>query len=143
MRELAASGVPVGVLLAPVVPALNDHEMERLLEAAHESGARSAGFMMLRLPRELAALFEQWLREQYPARADRVLNLMRAARGGRLNDPRFGHRMRGEGPYAELLASRFDVACRRLGFAPRRTGDLDASAFRRDPAAPDQQVLFT
>jgi len=116
--------------------------MEALLQAAAEAGAQNAGFMLLRLPHELGALFEQWLHEHYPQRADRVLNLLRAARGGRLNDPRFGHRMRGEGPYAVLLAARFKAACRRLGLNPARGPELDCSRFLRDPAAPRQGELF-
>jgi DNA repair photolyase len=142
VRALSDSGVPVGVLLAPMIPALNDHEMERLLEAASQNGAVSAAFMMLRLPNGLGRLFEDWLREHYPARADRVLGLLRDARGGRLNDPRFGHRMRGHGPYADLLAARFKAACRRHGIAGDRGSDLDTSAFLRDPAAPVQGILF-
>ncbi len=143
IRELRDAGVPVGVLLAPMIPALNDHEMERLLEAAASCGAGRAAFMLLRLPHELARLFEDWLREHHPSRADRVLNLLREARGGRLNDPRFGHRMRGAGPYAELLAARFAAACRRLGLQGRRAVELDTSQFLRDPGAPHQQDLFS
>lgn len=142
IRELADAGVPVGMLLAPMIPALNDHELERLLEAGRGAGAGRAGFILLRLPRELATLFEEWLRQHFPARADRVLNLLRDLRGGRLNDPRFGHRMRGEGPYAELLSARFDVACRRLGLLTGRGQGLDTAAFRRNPGAPEQGVLF-
>jgi len=142
IRDLAGAGVPVGVLLAPMIPALNDHEVERLLEAAAESGASRAAFMPLRLPRELGQLFEQWLREHYPLRADRVLGLLRDMRGGRLNDPRFGHRMRGEGPYARLLSARFEAACRRLGFNDGRETDLDTSHFIREPGAPEQADLF-
>jgi DNA repair photolyase len=135
--------VPVGVLLAPMVPALNDHGIERLLEAAAAHGATRAAFMMLRLPHELGRLFEQWLREHYPERADRVLNLLREARGGRLNDPRFGHRMRGEGPYAELLAARFRAACLRHGLNERRETELETRHFVADPGAPAQGELFS
>ena len=142
IRELTAQGVPVGVLLAPMIPALNDHELEHLLEAAARSGAARAAFMPLRLPREVADLFEQWLREHYPARADRVLHLIRDMRGGRLNDPRFGQRMRGEGPYAQLLAARFKAACRRYGLNVRPFVELDCSQFLHDPAAPQQGELF-
>jgi DNA repair photolyase len=142
VRALAEACVPVGVLLAPMIPAINDHEIEHLLEAAAQHGATNAAFMMLRLPHELGRLFEDWLREHYPARADRVLNLLREARGGRLNDPRFGHRMRGEGPYAELLAARFQAACRRHGILGGRGSDLDTGLFLRDPGAPEQGVLF-
>jgi DNA repair photolyase len=143
IRSLSGAGVPVGVLLAPMIPALNDHEMERLLESAAASGAGRAGFMMLRLPLELGQLFEQWLREHYPARADRVLSLIRESRGGRLNDPRFGHRMRGEGPYAELLSARFAAACRRFGLNAEREASLDTTRFIRDPGAPEQRELFS
>jgi DNA repair photolyase len=143
IRALADAEVPVGVLLAPMIPALNDHEMERLLEAASGHGATRAGFMLLRLPHELARLFEEWLREHHPARADRVLNLLREARGGRLNDPRFGHRMRGQGPYARLLEARFGKACRRCGLNDERNWELDTGAFLPDPAAPQQGVLFS
>ena len=142
IRELTAAGVPVGVLLAPMIPALNDHEMERLLEVAADHGAGRASFMPLRLPLEVADLFEQWLREHYPARADRVLNLIREMRGGRLNDPRFGNRMRGEGPYAQLLAARFKAACRRFGLNEQRAVELDTAQFLRDPDAPQQGELF-
>jgi DNA repair photolyase len=113
-----------------------------VLEAAAGAGATNAGFLLLRLPLELAQLFEQWLREHYPDRADRVLNRIREIRGGRLNDPRFGHRMRGEGSYAELLSARFDAACRRLGLATRRGPALDTTQFVHDPAAPEQRELF-
>jgi DNA repair photolyase len=140
--ELVAAGVPVTVLLAPMIPALNDHELEALLEAAADAGATTAAFMLLRLPHELGALFEQWLAEHYPQRAGRVLSLLREARGGRLNDPRFGHRMRGEGAYAKLLAARFAAACRRHGLNDGRGPGLDCSLFVRDPAAPRQGELF-
>lgn len=142
IRELTAAGVPVTVLLAPVIPALNDHELEALVGAAAEAGASNGAFMLLRLPHELGALFEQWLREHYPQRADRVLNLIREIRGGRLNDPRFGHRMRGAGPYAELLSARFAAACRRSGLGSGRGPELDCSQFVGDPQAPRQADLF-
>ena len=142
VRELTDASVPVGVLLAPMIPALNDHEMEHLLEEAAEAGARRAAFMLLRLPHELGTLFEDWLREHYPDRADRVLNLLREARGGKLNDPRFGHRMRGEGAYAKLLAARFEAARRRYGYVDGRAPALDTTAFIADPGAPEQGRLF-
>ena len=143
IRRLTDAGVPVGVLLAPMIPALNDHEIERLLEAAASNGAGRAAFMMLRLPHELGRLFEQWLAEHYPERAERVLNLLREARGGKLNDPRFGHRMRGAGPYAELLGARFQAACRRLGLNERREAELETRLFVADPGAPAQGELFS
>jgi DNA repair photolyase len=142
ITQLVAAGVPVTVLLAPMIPALNDHEMEVLVGAAAEAGASNAAFMLLRLPHELGALFEQWLREHYPQRADRVLNLLRDLRGGQLNDPRFGHRMRGAGPYATLLSARFAGACRRHALDTARGPELDCGQFIRDPAAPRQGDLF-
>jgi DNA repair photolyase len=142
IRRLVGAGVPVTVLLAPMIPALNDHEMESLLDAAAAAGAANAAFMMLRLPHDLGRLFEEWLREHYPLRADRVLNLLREARGGRLNDPRFGHRMRGEGAYAALLSARFAAACRRNGLNAARRPELDCSQFVHDPAAPRQGDFF-
>jgi DNA repair photolyase len=99
--------------------------------------------MLLRLPHELGTLFEQWLSAHYPARAGRVLGLLRELRGGRLNDPRFGHRMRGQGAYARILSARFVQACRRLGLDEGRGPELDCSLFRGDPAAPRQADLFS
>jgi len=142
VRELTSAGVPVGVMMAPVIPALTDHEIERLLEAAAAAGARRAAFLMLRLPFEVASLFENWLREHYPARADRVLNHVREMRGGRLNDPRFGHRLRGEGAYAAMVAARFAGTCRRLGLNQEAAPQLDTQQFLRDPGAPRQAGLF-
>jgi DNA repair photolyase len=142
VRELTAAGVPVGVMMAPVIPALTDHEIEHLLEAAAGAGARRAAFLMLRLPFEVAPLFEAWLREHFPERAERVLNHVRDMRGGCLNDPRFGHRMRGEGPYAAMIAQRFAAACRRLGLNAERAPALDATQFIRAPGEPRQPDLF-
>ncbi len=120
IRALAAAGVPVGLLMSPIIPGLNDHEIERVLEAGAEAGARSAHFTMLRLPYELADLWDDWLETHAPLRKQRVLALQRAAHGGRLNDPRFGERMRGRGPYTEMLLQRFRVAKRRLGLDRER-----------------------
>jgi len=142
VSELTAAGVPVGVMMAPVIPALTDHEIETLLQAAVAAGARRASFLMLRLPFEVAPLFEAWLREHHPDRADRVLNHVRDMRGGRLNDPRFGHRMRGQGPYAEMISSRFALACRRLGLNATAAPALDTTRFIRMPGAPQQADLF-
>jgi len=142
VRELTSAGVPVGVMMAPVIPALTDHEIERLLEAAAAAGARRAAFLLLRLPFEVASLFENWLREHYPARADRVLNHVRDMHGGRLNDPRFGHRLRGEGAYAAMVTARFAGACRRLGLNQDAVPKLDTQQFLRDPGAPQQAGLF-
>jgi len=117
LERLAQAGIPVGVLVSPVIPAVNDGEIEALCTAAKQAGARAAGMILLRLPREVAGLFEDWLDTHLPARKERVLSLLRQARGGRLDDPRFGHRMRGGGPYATLLRDRFRTVRRRLGLA--------------------------
>lgn len=143
IRELNAAGVPVTAMMAPVIPALTDHEMEAVFAAAAGVGARNAGYMMLRLPHELGTLFEQWLAEHFPDRANRVLGRIREMRGGRLNDPRFGHRMRGDGAYAQLVTSRFEAACRRHGLNVSRGPQLDCSRFRPDPGAPRQPDLFS
>jgi DNA repair photolyase len=114
MRELNAAGVPTGVMVAPVIPAITDHEMEAILEAAAAGGARWAGYVLVRLPYEVKDLFRDWLTEHFPDRAAHVMSLIQDMRGGRDNDPRFGTRMRGTGPIAELLRSRFKIACKRL-----------------------------
>ncbi|PMR71346.1 PA0069 family radical SAM protein [Halomonas heilongjiangensis] len=137
---LAEAGVPVGTLVAPVIPGLTDHEMERLLGAAREAGADWAGWTLLRLPREVAPLFEAWLEAHYPERAAKVMSLIRQCRGGLDYDPRFGHRMRGQGVFADLLEQRFRAACRRLGLNAPATSEamrLDTTAFRPPRAQGD------
>jgi DNA repair photolyase len=114
VRELNAAGVPTGVMVAPIIPAITDHEMEAILEAAAEAGAHWAAYVLLRLPYEIKDLFRDWLTEHFPDRATHVMSLIQDMRGGRDNDPRFGTRMRGTGPVAELLRSRFKLACKRL-----------------------------
>ncbi|MGC8476921.1 MAG: PA0069 family radical SAM protein [Acetobacteraceae bacterium] len=128
IAALAEAGVPAAVMAAPMIPGLNDAEMERILEAAAGAGATSAAWVLLRLPNELAQMFTDWLNEHMPDRARRVLALVRETRGGTLSDPRFHSRMTGAGPYAGLLAQRFARAARRLGLADARA-PLDASAF--------------
>ncbi|EPC00524.1 radical SAM protein [Litchfieldella anticariensis FP35 = DSM 16096] len=129
MRELNTAGVPVGTLISPVIPGLNDHELEHLLEAACRAGARTAGWMLLRLPHEVAPLFEEWLFTHYPERAAKVMSLIRQCRGGENYDARFGKRMRGEGVFADLLAQRFAKASRRFGMQGRAEAELDCGAF--------------
>ncbi len=136
---LIAAGVPAGVLVAPVVPGLTDHELPAILAAAAEAGAAFASFIPLRLPGAVAGLFDEWLVAHYPERRAKVLNRVRAMRGGRLNDPRFGHRMRGEGVFAEQIEQLFATACRRHGLAARGP-TLSSAAFHR-PTAP-QLPLF-
>jgi DNA repair photolyase len=141
VRALIDAGVPTGVLVAPMIPALNDTELENILEAARGAGALAAGYVFLRLPHELKGLFEAWLDNHYPERKGRVLKLIRDARGGRLNAARFGERMSGTGVYAGMLSSRFDSACRRLGLADHLPV-LDNRSFRSPPRAGDQLSLL-
>ena len=141
VRLLADAGIPVGVMASPMVPGLNDHELEAILEAAHQAGASMASTLLLRLPLEVAPLFVEWVEAHYPDRASKVLGRIRSMRGGKLNDSRFGHRMRGEGPWAALLSKRFHTTARRLGLAERRQ-PLDTGAFRLPPRAGDQRGLF-
>ncbi|MFZ5784482.1 MAG: PA0069 family radical SAM protein [Pseudomonadota bacterium] len=128
IRALAAAGVPAGVMTAPMIPGLNDHEMEAILEAARDAGATRAGFTVLRLPLEIKDLFQEWLKEHRPDRAERVLSLIRQMRGGALYQSGFGQRMKGEGPIAQLLSARFGAAVKRLGLNLVRYR-LDASRF--------------
>jgi len=139
LRRLSAAGIPTGVMVAPVIPALNDSEMERILEAAQAAGARQAGYVLLRLPHELAALFEEWLRLHYPLKADHVLSLIRQSRDGKDYDAAFHTRMRGQGQFAELIATRFRLACRRLG-VNRQRGELDNSKFAPPRAGTKAQL---
>jgi DNA repair photolyase len=142
IAALAAAGVPTGVLAAPMIPALNDHELEAILERARAMGAGRAGYTLLRLPHELKQLFREWLESHFPGKAARVLALVAEAHGGRLYEARWGARMVGNGPYAEMLRLRFARACNRFGFAPRATVALDATRFRPPPQKGDQLELF-
>jgi DNA repair photolyase len=141
MRQLVDAGVPTGVLVAPVIPAITDHETESILEAANEAGACMAGYVLLRLPYEVKDLFREWLTQHYPERASHVMSLVRDARGGRDNDPNFGTRMRGTGPYAELIRNRFKLAARRLGLDSSRDLALPTTHFRRPGPAGSQLQL--
>ncbi|MBV8203073.1 MAG: PA0069 family radical SAM protein [Acidobacteria bacterium] len=140
VARLAAAGVPVGVMVAPVVPAITDHEIPAILEAAAAAGARAAGYTVMRLPGAVAGLFEAWLERHFPDRREKVLHRIRELRGGKLNDPRFGSRMRGEGIFAQQIRALFESARRRHGL-DQPLGELSAAAFRRptrpaDPAHP-------
>ncbi len=141
IKGLSEAGVKTGVMAAPMIPALNDGEMEAILTAAREMGAVSAGYTLLRLPHEIKDLFSEWLNTHAPLKAKHVLSLIRSVRGGRLNDPNFGSRQRGEGPYAELLKKRFHLACSRLGFN-RHDWHPDTSQFRVPPQPGDQLRLL-
>ena len=134
--ELARAGVPTGVLAAPMIPGLNDAELERILQAAADAGAGVAAYVLLRLPYELKQLFEDWLQQHVPNRTRHVLQLVRETRAGALNDSRFGQRFTGTGSYAQLLAQRFAQAARRLGLDVRP--DLDSSQFRPPELAASQ-----
>jgi len=130
MRRLSEAGVPVGVLVAPVIPFLTDDQIEPVLEAAWEHGARQSGYILMRLPWEVKDLFREWLERNYPLKAKHVMSRVHAMRGGRDNDPNFGSRMRGEGELARLLGQRFAKACHRLGFnAAKRNRELDTTKF--------------
>lgn len=120
IEQLTAHGIPVGVLAAPMIPRLNEHELERILIGAAEAGADCAGYILLRLPHELTILFEQWLDEHYPGRKQAILSILRQSRHGQLNSAAFGERMRGHGEFADLLAQRFRLAARRLGLDASR-----------------------
>jgi DNA repair photolyase len=130
LAGLHAAGVPTGVLVAPVIPALTDHELEDILAAAAAAGAGWANYVLLRLPYEIKDLFTEWLQQHYPQRAAHVMSLVRAMRGGRDNDPNFGSRMRGTGPYALLLRNRFRVACGRLNLVSSARDALCTTLFR-------------
>ena len=142
IKTLSDAGIPVCVLIAPVIPFITDHRIERVLEAAWEHGARDAGYVLLRLPWEVKDIFTDWLQHHYPQKAAHVMSRVRAMREGRDNDPRFGSRMSGSGQFAELLARRFDVACRRLGFHTERHKGLDTTLFRVPPGERAQIELF-
>jgi len=143
IRMLNAAGIPCGVMAAPMIPAINDMELERILEAAHEAGAREAGYVLLRLPHELKELWREWLAEHYPDRASKVMKLVQESRGGQDYVPEFGARMRGEGPYAALIAQRFALAIRKYGFNSRENRfRLRADLFRKPAEDARQGRLF-
>jgi DNA repair photolyase len=141
LRRLAAAGIPTAVLVAPVIPALTDHDIERVLEAAAAAGTAQAWYVMLRLPGEVRALFVEWLERHYPDRAKHVMSLVRQMRGGRDDDARFGSRMLGSGAYADLIRQRFVLACRRNGLNERKL-ELRTDLFRRPNAPGAQLALF-
>ena len=146
VERLARAGVPVGVSVSPVIPFINEPELERVLQAARDAGATRAFSIVLRLPWEVSPLFQHWLGQHFPDRAERVMARVRDMRDGRDNDPRFGSRMRGEGLFADLLKRRFEIARKRLGFATREQHvglrcDLFLAPAKPKPASP-QGDLF-
>jgi DNA repair photolyase len=145
VRKLSENKVPCGVMVAALIPVLNDKTLEHVLEAAAKAGALEAAYVIMRLPNELKDLFKEWLAEHYPQRAEHVMSIIHDMRGGRDNDPRFGTRMTGTGNYAELIEKRFEIACRKFGLnsreAPRGRAELDCSRFK-PPARGGQMALF-
>ncbi len=144
LKALSKNKIPCGVMVAALIPALNDKTMEQVLEAAAQAGAREAAYVIMRLPNELKTLFKEWLADHYPERAEHVISIVRQMRGGRENYPGFGTRMSGTGKFAELVERRFEIACRRFGLndhgAGREPPALDCSRFR--PPAGGQMALF-
>jgi DNA repair photolyase len=138
VERLAAAGIPVGVMVAPVVPAITDHEMPKILEAAAAAGAQTAGYVVMRLPGAVAGLFETWLEEHFPDRKDKVMNRVKDLRGGKIYDPRFGSRMRGEGIFADQIRTTFQTFKRRYGL-DRPFPELSTASFRRPG---EQMSLF-
>ncbi|MGR9426243.1 PA0069 family radical SAM protein [Rhizobium leguminosarum] len=141
IRDLSRAGIPVIVSVAPIIPGLTDHEIEAILEASAEAGARYAHYSMLRLPHELKDLFKQWLAAERPERAQRVMSLVRQMRGGKENETRFGFRIAGEGPVADILVDRFRLARRRFAL-DRKVGPLRTDLFKVPPKAGDQLTLI-
>jgi DNA repair photolyase len=146
LRRLSAAGIPTGVMVAPVIPALTDSEMESILEKASAAGAQGAGYVLLRLPYELVQLFEDWLRLHYPLKAEHVLSLIRQSRGGKLYDASFKSRMKGEGLFADMIAKRFRLTCHRLGLNKQRKS-LETALFRppatqKNASSTGQMSLF-
>ncbi|WP_108124675.1 PA0069 family radical SAM protein [Saccharospirillum mangrovi] len=131
IRELTAAGVPTGVLVAPVIPFINDAELEALVDAAADAGAIQARWILLRLPLEIAGLFEDWLQRHFPDRAEHVMARIRDLRGGKVYDSQFGRRMRGQGVYADLISQRFKRACRQRGLNEKSWPPLRTDLFRR------------
>jgi DNA repair photolyase len=140
ISRLTAAGIPTGVMAAPVIPGLTDHELPAILDAARAAGAQFAGYVLLRLPHGLPALFEDWLQRHYPDAKAKILAAVRATRDGQINQGEFGTRMRGSGPAAERLAQWFKVARRRAGF-PAARPELSSAGFR-NPTAPQLSLPF-
>ena len=141
LHQLSQAGVPTTVMAAPMIPALNDHEMEKILETARDAGARHAGYVLLRLPLEIKDLFREWLEAREPGRANHVMSLIRSMRGGRDYDSQWGRRMKGSGPYAQMMAKRFRVACERLRLNEESV-ELRTDLFKLPPQSGDQLKLL-
>jgi DNA repair photolyase len=139
IRALVDAGIPTHINVAPIIPAITDHEIEAILERGTETGAKTASFIPIRLPHEVAPLFLDWLDTHYPDRAGKVMALIRSIRQGRDNDPDFFGRMRGSGPWADMIRSRFRIACKRLGLNQARI-ELDETRFRA-PEGPQMRLF--
>lgn len=144
VRRLNAAGIPTGVLVAPIIPVLNEAEIETILQQCAQAGAVSAAYVLLRLPLEVAPLFEEWLQQRYPLKAKHILSHVRDMRGGKLYESNFGERMQGTGNYAAILRQRFDMACQRFGYRAREEarGDLNTAIFCPPGKQPTQLALF-
>jgi DNA repair photolyase len=145
IRGLSEAGIPVGVMVAPIVPAINDHQLLEVLAAARAAGAANAGFQILRLPFGVKDLFMQWLEQHFPDRKDKVIHRIEALRGGpgKLNCSEFGQRLRGEGIFAEQIADMFRIGCQRLGLNQTKSPPLSTAHFRRPMERGDQLELFS
>jgi DNA repair photolyase len=141
IRALADAEIPASVLVAPVIPVLTDPELDSILAAASDAGARSAGYILLRLPLEVSELFQQWLREHYPLKAEHVMTRVRDTRGGKVYDSRFGSRLRGTGAFADMIAQRFALTCKKLNLKPRDY-TLNCAEFRTPERSGDQLDMF-
>jgi DNA repair photolyase len=141
IEELSKAGIPCVVMIGPIIPGLNDHEIDAILKAAHAAGAREAGYTMLRLPHEVKDIFKDWLSKEFPDRAAKVMSLVKSVRGGDENDPHFGTRMTGSGPYAWTIGRRFQLAAQRLGLNAKRL-KLRDDLFERPPQVGEQLALL-
>jgi DNA repair photolyase len=141
IEELSKAGIPTVVMIGPIIPGLNDHEIDAILKAAYAAGAREAGYTMLRLPHEVKDIFKDWLVKEFPDRANKVMSLIKSVRGGAESDPQFGTRMTGSGPYAWTIGRRFQLAAQRLGLNAKRV-KLTTELFKRPPLAGEQLALL-
>jgi DNA repair photolyase len=141
IEMLSAAGIPATVMVAPIIPAINDMEIEAILKAAFAAGAREAGYVLLRLPLEVRDIFKEWLETDYPDRAAKVMSLIRSTRDGRDSDSTWGRRMTGSGPYAWTIGRRFELACQRIGLNVNRR-KLAVDKFTRPPQPGEQLTLI-
>ncbi len=141
IADLNSAQIPIRVMVAPIIPMINDGELEKILETAKKAGARQASYVLVRLPHEVKELFKEWLAKHFPDRAEHVMSLIRQMRGGKEYDARFGKRMHGEGEFAQLIAQRFLIACKRFGMNETTKNNLDLHSFKKKPSI-RQLTLF-